>query len=143
MELDFKTAFKAATVPALAMIAASIILFMLAFFGLDIGIISLPMQFAILCYAGYNGVKAFKLDLANGALTGAIASLLSMIFTIILNITLSVIGVIPVLDASAQIGMPSEAFMAVMFIGYAIGLFFSPVIGAVFGAIGAHFARKK
>ena len=143
MKLDFQTAFKAAKMPALALIAVTIIIAVLGFFGLNLGIISLPVQFAILAYAGYNGVKAFKLDTANGALAGAIASFLSMIITVILNIALTLTGFIPLQALSAQTGMPMDAIMVFSLIGYAIGLVFSLVIGAVFGAIGAYFAKKK
>ena len=82
MNLDFKKIFKAAKVPALALMALTILGFVCAFFGLKTGLFMFPVQFAILGYAGYNGVKAFKLDLVNGAMAGAVASLMSMAFTV-------------------------------------------------------------
>ena len=143
MKFDFKTAFQAAKMPALALIAVTIIIAVLGFFGLNLGIISLPIQFAILAYAGYNGVKAFKLDLVNGAAAGAIASFLSMIITVILNITLTLTGFIPLQALSAQTGMSRDTLMVFSLIGYAMGLVFSLVIGFIFGIIGAYFAKKK
>ena len=146
MKFDFKSAFKAAKVPAMAMIALSIIVAALGFFGLNglgLAIFSFSIQFAILAYAGYNGVKAFKLDFANGALAGAIASFLSMVATVALNFTFIVTGVIPVQSFSAQVGISTETYMIFALIGYGIGLACSPIIGGIFGAIGAYFAQKK
>jgi len=143
MKLDFKTAFKAAKMPALALIAVTIIVAVLGSFGLNLGIVSLPVQFIILAYAGYNGVKAFKLDIVNGAVAGAIASFLSMIFTIAANLALILIGVVSLQVLAAQADLPGDALMAYLFIGYAISLVFSPFIGFIFGAIGAYVARKR
>ena len=143
MKFDFKTAFKAAKVPALAMIALSVIVAILAFLGLNIGIISIPAQFAILAYAGYNGVKAFKLDIANGALAGAVASFLSMVFTLAMANAQYFLDNGYQKALAAQNGMAGETVTFYMFVGFLVMLIFSPVIGAIFGAIGAYFAKKK
>jgi len=144
MKLDFQTAFQAAKMPALALIATVLIFYVLASFGLNLDAVLLPIQFAILAYAGYNGVKAFKLGIANGALAGAIASFLFGAFS-------EIVGKIRYFsDAgyqqalSAQAGVPIEEFTFYMVIGAVIFvLIISPILGFVFGAIGAYFAKKK
>ena len=126
------------------MIAVSLIMIVLGtIFGSGTGVISLFIQFTILAYAGYNGVKAFKLDISNGALAGATASFLSMVFTIISNIVFILIGVIPLEAMSHQAGVPVGAVSFYMGIGYCVGLIASPVLGFVLGAIGAYLARNK
>jgi hypothetical protein len=139
MKLDFKTAFQAAKVPAFVLVVLTIVGLLFAFFG----ILSVPIQLAILTYAGYNGVTKFKLDLANGALAGAIASFLSMIFTTAAAFVQYLSG-----DASqkaiyAQAGISSEALAIYMLVGALTMLIVSPVIGLVFGAIGAYIAKRK
>ena len=143
MKLDFKKAFKAAKMPALALIATTVIKFVLVAFGIGVSdLISLPIQFAILAYAGYSGVKAFKLDLANGALAGAIASFLSMIFTVFVSFAQYFSGILVPPALSAQTGMSSWTIMIFLLAGSLGMLIFSPVIGIVFGAIGAYVAKK-
>ncbi|MFA5929699.1 MAG: hypothetical protein WC861_02350 [Candidatus Micrarchaeia archaeon] len=144
MKLDFKKAFKAAKMPALALIAVTVLKFVLVAVGIGVPvIILLPIQFAILAYAGYNGVKAFKLDLANGALAGATASFLSMIFTVLVSFAQYFSGVLVPPALSAQTSMSSGTIMIFLLAGSLGMLIFSPVIGIVFGAIGAYIAQKK
>jgi len=136
MNFDLKIAFKAATMPALALIAMTIIMYVLAAFGLRInGLIPIPIYFAILGYAGYNSVKAFKLDLLNGATTGAIASLLSMIVTIITGFQ-SILGYFILLSVSNE-------SLIIIFAILIFLLLLSLVIGFIFGIIGAYIAKKK
>ena len=141
MNLDFKKIFKAAKMPALALIAVTIIGFVCALLGLNIGLFLIPIQVAILGYAGYNSVKVFKLDLVNGAMAGAMASLLSMVFT---SVTAFVSAVYDSgsQDVYAQAGMSGETIMVFMFIGFLVMLIFSPIIGFIFGIIGAYIAKR-
>ena len=141
MNLDFKKIFKAAKIPALALIAVTIIGFVCAFLGLSIGLFTLPVQFAILGYAGYNGVKVFKLDLVNGAMVGAMASLLSMVFTSVTAFVSAVYDPVSP-EVYAQAGMSGETIMVFMFIGFLVMLIFSPIVGFIFGIIGAYIAKK-
>ncbi|HZX20652.1 MAG TPA: hypothetical protein VFF13_06610 [archaeon] len=140
--MDFKKIIEAAKIPALLLIGLTSVVAVLGFVGLNLGIISLPIQFVILGFAGYNAVKAFKFDLINGALTGAVASFFSMIATIIGNIIFTITGVIPWEAVSTQIGVSTETVMLFAIIGYILGLLLSPIIGFIFGIIGAFIAQK-
>ena len=140
MKFDFKKAFKAAQVPALALIFLTIFF---SLFSAIPNILSLPLEFAILAYAGYFGVKDFELNIANGALAGAIAAFLSMALTAVANVVLIFTGVIPVSASISGTSMDAGTLLATIFAIYLIATVLSSAYGFIFGAIGAYIAKKK
>lgn len=136
---------KAATIPAVLLIALGIVgvgIGFIPFLGCITGIPMLLAGWAILGWAGFKAVKEENLDIVGGALAGLIAGLASSLVVGVINFVLGMLGIAAVaaMGSSDITGAALGGGLAI--VGLVIGIVVGAVIGLVFGAIGALVAQQ-
>jgi len=147
--MDFKNAFEAAKMPIMVLVALNIIFAivgiipMLGFIAGILSLLMLPIGLLLYAYAGYEGVKKFKMDLSGGAVAGAVAAVVAGVINSIISFVLIMLGVGAVAASLAQMGIGAGIASVALLIALVVGIIIGAIIGAICGAIGAFVAKKK
>lgn len=150
--MDIGKMAKLATVPTAALVAIGIVQAVIGwipgigeYIGCITGPIGLVITLAVLGWAGYNAVKAGKLDLIGAAGTGAIAGAASAVINGIIGIILVIVGLggTPAAGQLAGGALAAGIGIVALIIGVILWIIIGGMMGAVLGAVGGFIAGMK
>ena len=149
--VTLKNAFQAAKRSILLVVIFGLLFLLLTAFLPDFAIVaalSIPINFFLYLYAGYTATRKMKQSVMTGGAAGALASLVSGILLLLLQIIFLFAGLTPVTDmlgventSILEVGL-TTATLGIVVAGGITALVFSIAVNFIVGLMGGYMGQK-